>query len=194
VSTPPRFDLPSVLERVATYEARAVAAAHPDIWASTALVLSPGDGGPEIAFIERPERRGDRWSGQMALPGGKRDASDADAAATASREAREEVGLRLGEPVGRLDDVQGRLQHGIVSTFVFALDHRPQLEPAPEEVAAALWIPLPHLLSVEAAFRYRWGGLGRFPAIRHDGRIIWGLTHRIVGSLADALGVPLPDP
>ncbi len=188
------LDLPTIADRVAAYAPRAKPPTHPGVWAATALVLAPGDAGPEIAFIQRPERSGDRWSGQMALPGGKRDPEDDDAVAAAVREAREEVGLRLAAPVGRLDDVHGRMHAGIVATFVFTLDHRPPLAPAPDEVAAALWIPLTRLLSAEAAFRYRWGGIGRFPAIRHDGHVIWGLTHQIVGSLAGALGVPLPRP
>jgi hypothetical protein len=49
------------------------------------------------------------------------------------------------------------------------------------------------LLSAEAAFRYSWGIL-RFPAIRHDEYVIWGLTHRTIGSFANALGLRLPPP
>jgi 8-oxo-dGTP pyrophosphatase MutT (NUDIX family) len=188
------IDLPTLRSGVASYQARAKPTDHPRLWAATALVAAPGEDGPEIAFIQRPTRDGDRWSGQMALPGGKRDPEDPDAVATAVREAHEEVGLELGVPIGRLDDVRGRVLSGSVATFVFALEDRPALQPAPGEVEAALWIPLGTLLSAEAAFRYAWGGVGRFPAIRHGEHVIWGLTHQIVGSLAAALGVHLPPP
>jgi 8-oxo-dGTP pyrophosphatase MutT (NUDIX family) len=188
------LDLGSVRERIAAYRPSVRAPDDPHVWAATALVLAPGDDGTaDVAFIQRPERPGDRWSGQMALPGGKRDEEDLDAVAAAVREAREEVGLELGEPIGRLEDVQGRITGGTVATFAFTLDHRPALRPNPVEVDAALWIPLPALFSAEAAFRYRWG-VARFPAIRHGEHVIWGLTHRIVGSLADALDVQLPKP
>jgi 8-oxo-dGTP pyrophosphatase MutT (NUDIX family) len=189
------LDLGVVRHRVAAYRPRAKPDAHRDLWAATAMLVAPGSGGParpDILFIQRPQRPGDRWSGQMALPGGKRDPTDASALDAALREAREEVGLELGEPVGRLDDVRGRALRRFVATYVFTLDERPTVVPAPAEVAAAVWVPLDRLLSAEAAFRYTYGAVGRFAAIRHGEHVIWGLTHRIVGSLAQALGVPLP--
>lgn len=188
------LDLDRVRERVAAYTPRAKPNTHPSVWAATALIVADGGEGPEIAFIQRPARRGDRWSGQMALPGGKRDPQDADALGTALREAQEEIGVRLSDPAGRLDDVRGRIHAGTVATYVFTIDHRPGLQPDPREVEVALWIPLRTLLSPSAAFHYRWGGVGRFPAIRHERYVIWGLTHRILGSLATALGVRLPAP
>lgn len=52
-------------------------------------------GDPEVLFIKRASRVGDRWTGHVALPGGKRDPDDADDRAAAIREASEEVGLDL---------------------------------------------------------------------------------------------------
>lgn len=156
--------------------------------AATALVVAPDDRGAAVAFIRRTERPGDRWSGQMALPGGVRDAADADLAATAAREAREEVGLELGAPLTRLPDQGGRVTRGTVATFVHVLDTRPTLVPDPHEVAEALWVPLPRLVSPEATTRVRWMGLP-FTGIDHEGRVIWGLTLRIVDSFLDALGL-----
>jgi 8-oxo-dGTP pyrophosphatase MutT (NUDIX family) len=53
-------------------------------------------GDPEILFIKRAARIGDKWNGHVALPGGKRDPEDDDDAVTAMREALEEVGIDLG--------------------------------------------------------------------------------------------------
>ena len=53
-------------------------------------------GDPEVLFIKRAPRVGDKWNGHVALPGGKRDPEDSDDAVTAAREALEEVGIDLG--------------------------------------------------------------------------------------------------
>lgn len=52
-------------------------------------------GEPEVLFIKRASRAGDRWTGHVALPGGKRDPEDADDQEAAVREAWEEIGLDL---------------------------------------------------------------------------------------------------
>lgn len=52
-------------------------------------------GDPEVLFIKRAARSGDRWTGHIALPGGKREPSDPDDRAAATRETEEEVGLDL---------------------------------------------------------------------------------------------------
>ncbi len=159
--------------------------------AATAVVVAPHDTAPAIAFIRRAERPGDRWSGDMALPGGTRDATDPDLATTAARETREEIGLTLGEPLTRLPDQVGRTSGGTIASFVHVLDQRPSLVPDPDEVAEALWIPLDQLVAARAATRFRRGGIP-FPAVEHDGRIIWGLTHRIVGTFLHAVGLEWP--
>ena len=163
-------------------------------WAATALVVGNGPHGPAVCFIHRADRPGDRWSGHMALPGGRRDPQDPDLATTARRETREEVGLRLPEPEGRLEDVGGPGRRRQVASFVFLLDDQPALDPDPREVQDALWIPLQHLLDPRAAVRHHWSGLVGFPGIRHGERVIWGLTHRILASFAETLRLQLPQP
>lgn len=161
--------------------------------AATAVVVAPGPESLEIALLQRTERRGDPWSGHMALPGGKRDPEDRDLAATAAREAQEELGLVLTDPVARLDDHQGTTRPGLVATFVFTLERRPSLHPQPTEVAAAWWVPLPTLLDPANAVRHRWAG-ALFSGVAHEGRVIWGLTHRSLQAFVGALGYRLPHP
>jgi len=52
-------------------------------------------GDPEVLFIKRATREGDKWNGHVALPGGRRDPEDEDDLATAVRETIEEVGIDL---------------------------------------------------------------------------------------------------
>jgi hypothetical protein len=62
----------------------------------------------ECLFIKRVTRTGDRWSGDVALPGGKSEPEDESPKYTAMRETWEEVGLDLADNnflcVGPLDD------------------------------------------------------------------------------------------
>ncbi|MBW3563039.1 MAG: CoA pyrophosphatase [Actinobacteria bacterium] len=173
--------LDRIVARVASHEPDT---SSPWMWqkqAATALVLlDRPDRGPEVLFIERASRDGDRWSGQMALPGGFVAPTDAGPMAAAIRESQEEVGIQLGDPIGRLDDEGGRVSDVIVSPFVFVLDREPELELDRSEVASAVWVPVPHLASRDARTFHWYRGMGPFPAIDYEGYTIWGLTHRVV--------------
>ena len=52
-------------------------------------------GDPEVLLIKRAARHGDRWTGHVALPGGKRDPGDSDDRATSARETWEETGMDI---------------------------------------------------------------------------------------------------
>lgn len=52
-------------------------------------------GDPEVLFIKRAKRNGDRWSSHISLPGGKREPDDQSDRVTAERETGEETGLEL---------------------------------------------------------------------------------------------------
>jgi 8-oxo-dGTP pyrophosphatase MutT (NUDIX family) len=165
--------------------------------AAVAIVLRDGHQGAEFVVIHRAHRRGDPWSGHMALPGGRRDAADPSLPATAVRETREEVGIDLaqhGELLGALDDLQaiggGRPVDLIITPFVYALTAAVTLTPNQHEVQSALWVPLASLRHGEAGGTYRQQQFGNqmgYPAFVYQGYTIWGLTHRILTSLLDIL-------
>ncbi|MEX2550699.1 MAG: CoA pyrophosphatase [Nitriliruptoraceae bacterium] len=143
--------------------------------AATALVLAPGAQDVEVAIIERSRRDGDRWSGQLAFPGGRRDPDDQHLAATAIRETREEVGIHLGDPIARIAEQRARVRPGLVACYGFVLPTRPALTRQPSEVADAWWVPLGSLSDPANATHVRRAG-ARFPAIDVQGRALWGLT------------------
>lgn len=66
-------------------------------------------GEPEVLFIKRAARPGDRWNSHVALPGGKRDPGDENDRAVAVRETWEEVGLDLNNDrslfIGNLPEI-----------------------------------------------------------------------------------------
>ena len=160
--------------------------------AAVALVLLEGPQGLEILLIKRAERGDDPWSGQMALPGGRYDAGDADLQATAVRETREETGVDLSaaERLGALDDLHPRtsvLPPVVVRPLVFALTHRVDLVPS-DEVQRAFWLPLGRLseqgVRREVTLTLR-GGTLTLPAYSVDGELIWGMTERIITPFVD---------
>jgi len=165
--------------------------------AAVAVVLYDAPDGPQALFIERAERLGDPWSGQMAFPGGRVDPGDADERAAAERETREEVGLDLSnaELLGRLGDVHAGVRVVaplVLSAFVYAIAEPRALVPN-HEVRETLWVPVRRLLDPAHHVDHRWG-LGRFPGIvvGEPGRhVVWGLTYQLVDELCAIGGVPL---
>ncbi len=85
--------------------------------------------------------------GQVAFPGGKADATDADAVATALRETQEEVGLTPNyvEVIGTLPHyITGT--HFVVSPVVALVDPNFELKINPFEVAHTFEVPLRFLM------------------------------------------------
>ena len=129
--------------------------------------------------------------GQIAFPGGKQDDGDADIAATALREAHEEIGLPYG-----VAEVVGTLPcHETVTSFsitpVVAVLRSPFTSvPEPGEVDEVFFTPLSHVLSPDR-FRIqsrRWQGRMRaYYAVPHGPYYIWGATARILRGWAEAV-------
>lgn len=164
--------------------------------AAVAVVLRSGTDSPEVLLIERALVEGDPWSGQMALPGGRRDAADRSLLETAARETREETGVALdacGRALGRLDKVEPQSVHLprlTVLPLVFLVPPGTAAGEASAEVARTLWASLDHLRDRgnRRVHRHRSGGRTRsFPAIDVEGRPVWGLTRRILIDLLERL-------
>lgn len=163
-----------------------------NVRASVALILRPVRADIELLVIRRATRDGDPWSGHMGLPGGHRHEEDRDDCDTALRETLEELGVDLAsnaELIGSLDDIQASA-HGqpldlVISCFVFLVGASPSLVPN-DEVAETLWVSLKSLRSGELLQTHDvdfQGQIRHMPCWRVDGRVIWGLTYRIVSNL-----------
>ncbi|WP_424950063.1 CoA pyrophosphatase [Comamonas aquatica] len=123
-------------------------------------------------------------SGQVAFPGGRQDPEDADATATALREAQEEVGLDPGqvEVLGSLPVYETGTAF-MVTPVVALVQPDAALHPNPYEVADVFEVPLRFLLDPAHHQRHRlhWQGLERewFSMPYLDAgreRYIWGAT------------------
>jgi 8-oxo-dGTP pyrophosphatase MutT (NUDIX family) len=156
--------------------------------AAVALTLAPDQrSNTSLLLIRRAEHPGDPWSGQIALPGGRRDAADAELRDTAIRETAEETGIQLhpDDLVGELDDlrpVSPHLPPIVVRPFVFAIPSQPPITLS-AEVALYLWVPLNELdaARTEEQVQVR-GRTLRVPGFRLGPHFLWGMTERIVTS------------
>ena len=160
--------------------------------AAVAVILTPDP--DSVLLIRRAVRAGDRWSGQLAFPGGRWSAGDGSLLETAGRETREEVGIELDPAtlIGTLDDLAPRtsvLPPILVRPFVFAHPHQQTLDLSPE-VALAWWLPLDTLLTpgVYGPVEFeRYGTLVRTMGYCLDAGILWGMSERILTPLVQLL-------
>ena len=161
--------------------------------AAVAVLLAPADAGLDLLLIRRAEREGDPWSGQMGLPGGRRDDADANLVATAMRETREEIGVDLAaaELLGQLDDLAPTIQHlprMLVRPYVFALERPPSFALS-DEVAETVWAGMHDLRErlVEETLEIRdWRRTVQ--GYRIGPNLVWGMTERILTPFLELAG------
>ena len=157
--------------------------------ASVAIVLAGDSEARSVCFVERASRPGDPWSGDVAFPGGWAKHEHESLRAAAMRETHEEIGLALADThhVGDIAPMRiPRVRSGIglLGTSVFYVGEiRPGLRLEQREIADAFWVPIAHLHHPDNRTVVHWSRSGPprpRPAIMFDGRVIWGLTYRIL--------------
>ena len=157
--------------------------------AAVTLILRPHEDGAEGLVIKRAEHPRDPWSGHLALPGGRADASDADLRATALREVHEEIGIRLdagGRWLGRLPKLvpnNPRLPRIEITPFVAVAPAAFDVAHASAEVAASFWVSVTALKAQGMSDKYTMmfdGAERAWPAYPSAGGPIWGITGHIL--------------
>ncbi len=154
-----------------------------------------------VPLVEREEglsvlltRRSDRLrshSGQIALPGGRRDPGETPWE-TALREAEEEIGLHRDfvSLAGLSTPYLANTGYLIVPVVAFV---RPgfTLTPNSDEVADVFETPFGHLMNPTNYEEKEWanpaGEVRRFYATTHEDRYIWGVTAGMLRELYDRL-------
>jgi 8-oxo-dGTP pyrophosphatase MutT (NUDIX family) len=181
----------ALAERLLSAEQAAAMTARGRTDAAVLLALYGWPQEPGLIFTER---RADlrRHAGEISFPGGRREEGDADLAATALREAEEEIAL---DPTAVA--LSGALPP--VSTFVTGYRVHPfvgrvgdpaglGLEPNPTEVETVLTFSLRRLREGYGMRRLiRRGVPIHTPTYEVDGQLIWGATARILADLLSRL-------
>ena len=152
--------------------------------AAVLVLLYPHHGQWHIPFTARPETMADH-AGQVSFPGGMIEPGESSRQA-ALRELEEELGVgpdRI-ELLGRLSPLNLYVSNFAITPWVAALDHRPEMNPNPQEVAEVLEVPLAHLLDPVNVSRAPWshGGIQfHAPYIGWHEHRIWGATSMMLG-------------
>jgi len=159
-----------------------------------AAVLLPLYGLADEPGLVFTERRADlrRHAGEISFPGGRRDDGDADLAATALREAHEEIGLDPSAvEIGAALPPTATFVTGYrIHPFVGLIPHPAELslEPNPAEVETVLTFSLDRLRESYAIRRLVRRGIPiHTPTYEVESHLIWGATARILGDLLDRI-------
>jgi 8-oxo-dGTP pyrophosphatase MutT (NUDIX family) len=161
-----------------------------------AAVLAPvfrdADGKLRLVLIVRTDRG--HHGGQLAFPGGRRDPGDADLVTTALREAEEEVGLdpALVRVVAELPTVRSGPTNFEVFAFLGRIPPDVSFQPNPHEVVEILtpsvdelWDPALRREHLFTSTRWPEGLL--VDGIPVEGRVLWGMTLRLLDDLVPRL-------
>ncbi len=166
--------------------------------AAVLLLLYEHEGALHTVFTRRPMHLGTH-RGQISLPGGRYEPSDASLAHTALRETAEELGVPPEDVtiVAELEPEYVAVSGFLVTPYIGRAARRPEFRPDPREVEAVIEVPLAAL--VDPA-NYREEERGQYlrlsPIYQHGPHEIWGATARMLrrilahDALVEPLGVP----
>lgn len=152
------------------------------------ILIYPQAGEAYLPLIKRPEYPGVH-SGQIALPGGKMDATDPDLIFTALREAEEEVAVKPNqvEVLGSLTDLFIPASNFLVSPVVGISREIPDFYPEEREVQRIIQMKVAQLMS-PATQKQTLLDVGNqiqldTPYFEIENEMVWGATAMILSEL-----------
>jgi 8-oxo-dGTP pyrophosphatase MutT (NUDIX family) len=152
--------------------------------AAVLLFCYPKLGTMHLSLIKRAEYDGVH-SGQISLPGGKKESTDTSLLHTALRECNEELGTTVAQasPHICLPPIYIPPSNFLVSPYVVSVPYTPVFSPDPREVAQHLQLPLRQLIDFDMEQRSLPYGSNTgmtVPCFVFEGHLIWGATAMIL--------------
>jgi 8-oxo-dGTP pyrophosphatase MutT (NUDIX family) len=138
-----------------------------------------------FCLIQRPQYNGPH-SGQMALPGGKKEAIDFDLMQTAIRETKEEIGIELKQTdvIGKLTELFIPVSNTLVLPFTAIINHVPNFIPQHTEVVEVVECKITQLLSQTnneiTQVKINESLTIKTPYFSLNNKIVWGATAMIL--------------
>jgi 8-oxo-dGTP pyrophosphatase MutT (NUDIX family) len=159
--------------------------------ASVLILIYPVNDEPWIVCIKRNEYPG-AHSGQVSLPGGKKEPDDLNLEYTAVREASEELGIQTEDIkiLGNLSPLTISVSGFEVYPFIGAINDKPEWDPDKEEVTYLIETPVEHLLSESALKHEMWqlhGAMREVPYYYVKNEKIWGATAMILSEFIEVV-------
>lgn len=151
------------------------------------IMLYPENGTIKFPLIQRPEYPGVH-SGQMALPGGKKEGEE-NLIETALRETEEEIGVRRSsvEVIGQLSSFYVFASNFQIQPVVGRITSTPEFTPQESEVAQIVHANLNHLVSDDFVkvkkVMPRAGFELEAPYFDLEGKTVWGATAMMLNEL-----------
>jgi len=155
--------------------------------AAVALLLKSKRNDYDVLFVKRVENPSDPWSGQMALPGGKREPKDVSLKDTVMRETMEETGIKLDDCrfLGVLTAVRSEPKLEIkILPFVVLLEDEPKLKLNKAELERFIWVPFEEIVQSKGTVEF---SFGKVPAYIFADAIVWGVTYKILSKFIQAV-------
>ena len=152
--------------------------------AGVMLLCYPKNNKMHLSLIKRSEYNGVH-SGQISLPGGKKEKEDLSIWNTALRECNEELGISLiqKKPLISLTPTYVPPSNFLVSPFVVAEKYYPNFNPNKREVAIHIELPLDELIQFKIKEHVLKGVSSQnktVPCFIFENHVIWGATAMIL--------------
>jgi 8-oxo-dGTP pyrophosphatase MutT (NUDIX family) len=156
------------------------------------MLFEDPDGRVCFPLMERQDYGGVH-SGQVSLPGGRREKHDSSLIATALRETEEELGVSATqvEVLGEMSRLYIPPSNYLVTPVVGYVSENPRFRKEPREVKEIFTVKLDHLLDDSylktTDLHVRGEVFNDIPYFHLENRIVWGATAMILSELAHIL-------